>query len=46
MRETLGKVEAEFGEIEPEAVSILAQAFSTILDKPKATSKPAKANRG
>jgi hypothetical protein len=46
MRETLGKVEAEFGELEPDAASIVAQAFSTALDKPKTTSKPGKRKRG
>ncbi|NKJ02467.1 hypothetical protein [Novosphingobium sp. SG707] len=38
MRETLDKVAAEFGEIEPEAASIVAKAFSTALDHPKLTS--------
>ena len=45
IRETLRKVEAEFGEIEPDAASILAEALSTILDKPKTTSKPGKPKR-
>lgn len=42
MRDTLRQVEVQFGEIEPNAASIVAQAFSTVLEKSKATPKPAK----
>ncbi len=46
IRETLRKVEEEFDEIEPKSASIVTEAFSMVLDKPRSTSKPARPKRG